>query len=134
MNAAFERFTAQKEAERLAEARRPAVEAMVQEEQAAKQQAINEQRQKDQRRCFAAFQSIPESERPELSPDDLDLLKRDERVRYVAGNGTHTGQSAQVVGYLVLRARRYTPDLSPHEVVSNAVDNVRANLSPHEPR
>lgn len=128
INSTFDAYSAKKEAERLAEERRPSVEAMVQEDLAAQEQAKNEQRQKDQRRCFAAFQSIPESERPELSPDDLDLLKKDQRVRYVAGAGTHTGQSAQVVGYLMLRARRSAPDLSPQEVVSNALKNVRANL------
>ena len=127
VNSIYDGFAARKEAERLAEERRPLVEAMLQEDRAAREQAENEQRQRDQRKCFDSFQSIPESERPELSPGDLDLLKKDERVRYVAGNGTHTAQSAQVVGYLMLRARRRTPDLSPQEVVSDAVNNVRAN-------
>lgn len=97
VNAAFERFQAQKEAERLAEERRPEVERMLAEEREEKIQRFERERQE----YLDEYNSLPGNDKPVLDQQQIDsLTKGDPQIRDVVYGIPQEKHGEAIVGYL----------------------------------
>lgn len=103
INSVFEGFAARKEAERLAEERRPEVERMLAEEREERWQRFERERQS----YIDEYDALPDNDKPVLDQQQIDSLTNgDSRIRRLVYNMSLEQQGKAIVGYLAKKQKR----------------------------